>query len=695
MSIVYRDLDRQRQEIRLLEIVPSAGPKYARIPECRLIQSSLFEKPQYTALSYCWGNSERNRVIIVDDLGIRITQNLFKALIELRPTEGSLVIWTDFLCIDQDNNSEKSWQVGLMKEIYSRADGVLAWLGPGNTESDLVIEYLDKIGRKAETCGFHFDPHIADMAWRVLLAAHISSPLELSQTAFRAMLLTRFMQVFPEPAPEDWFHLFSGLYYETAFKDIFRMISGSDPRETPSQILRLEALDALERLFTRAWWGRVWVLQEIAVSERAEFICGSVRISRHHLCAAINAYSAFRSILAEEAIVPNIKLDVLTAYQRQIFIRFFHCRPTIMANAWRLYGIGHFPLFALLRITCVGSVNLKRHGPHNLESTVPCDKIFALLGLASDREELKKKGVYPDYSKSHQEVYALTTAALLQQGHLSILSYVQYPKVQKSLPSWVPDWSRSITNPLQIPNDDHMTMEPKFYASGKTTQTPSVVVNGRSLSLDGYVYDKIYKVGEFPRRLSSNEVPILETFSWPGEWLIEILRLTYQRNHHFSTFEERLRAAARSSTGGTAYLRTAQLSRAGDSRFEEAAFLLRNGINNIKNKYIKSEAERFLANEGLKQRLQNMNMLHLHLSNEIIGRSPKRLPFITSKGHMCLGADNIQEGDCVAIIKGAEVPYILRLQQTGSYQLIGEAYVDGIMDGEASENLNYTRITLI
>ncbi|KAI1252409.1 hypothetical protein MGN70_006984 [Eutypa lata] len=657
MSIVYRDLDRQRQEIRLLELLPSAGPKYARIPECRLIQSSLLEKPQYAALSYCWGDPERNRVIIVDDLGIRIPQNLFEALIELRPTEGSLIIWIDYLCINQNNNSEKSWQVGLMKEIYSRADGVLAWLGPGNAESDLVLEYLDKIGRKAETCGFHFDPHIANMAWRVLLAAHISSPLELSRTAFRAMLLTRFMQVFPEPAPEDWFHLFSGLYHETAFKDIFRMISGSDPRGTPSQILRLEALDALERLFTRAWWGRVWVLQEIAVSERAEFICGSVRISRHHLCAAINAYSAFRSILAEEAIVPNIKLDVLTAYQRQIFIRFFHCRPTIMANAWRLYGIGHFPLFALLRITCVGSVNLKRHGPHNLESTVPCDKIFALLGLASDREELKKKGVYPDYSKSHQEV--------------------------------------SITNPLQIPNDNHMTMEPKFYASGKTTQTPSVVVNGRSLSLDGYVYDKIYKVGEFPRRLSSNEVPILETFSWPGEWLIEILRLTYQRNHHFSTFEERLRAAARSSTGGTAYLRTAQLSRAGDSRFEEAAFLLRNGINNIKNKYIKSEAERFLANEGLKQRLQNMNMLHLHLSNEIIGRSPKRLPFITSKGHVCLGADNTQEGDCVAIIKGAEVPYILRLQQTGSYQLIGEAYVDGIMDGEASENLNYTRITLI
>lgn len=694
MSIVYRDLDRQRQEIRLLELLPSAGPRYARIPECRLVQSSLLDKPQYAALSYFWGNPEQNRVIIVDDMGIRIPQNLFEALIELRPTEGSLIIWIDFLCINQNNNSERSWQVGLMKEIYSQADGVLAWLGPGNAESDFIIKHLDTIGKKAEACGFHYDTHIADMAWRILLAVHSSSPLELSRSAFRVMLLTRFMQVFPKPAPEDWFHLFSGLYYETKFKEIFRMISGLDPRETPLQILRLEALEALERLFTRAWWGRVWVLQEIAVSGRAEFICGSARISRHHLCAAINAYSAFRSLLAEEALVPN-KLNVFTAYQRQILIRFFHYRPTIMANAWRIYGIGQFPLVALLRLTCVGSVNLKRHGPHNLESTVPYDKIFALLGLASDREELKRKGVYPDYSKSHQEVYTSTTAVLLQQGHLSILSYVQYPKVQKSLPSWVPDWSRSITNPLQIPNDDHMTMEPKFYASGKTIQTPNMVVNGRSLSFDGYVYDKIYKVGQFPRRLSSNEVPILETFSWPGEWLIEILRLTYQSKHNFSTFEERLRAVARSSTGGTAFLRTARLSRAGDSRFDEAAFLLQNGINNIKDKYIKSEAQRFLANEGLKQRLRHMNMLYLHLSKEIIGRSPKRLPFITSKGHVCVSTDNIQEGDCVTIIRGAEVPYILRLQPTGAYQLIGEAYVDGIMDGEASETSSYTRITLI
>ncbi|RYP19998.1 hypothetical protein DL765_003047 [Monosporascus sp. GIB2] len=165
MSIVYRNLDRQRREIRLLQLLPIAGPKHARIPECRLIQTSLLEGPQYVALSYVWGNPERNRVIVVDELGIRIPKNLFDALIALRPIKDPVTIWIDFLCINQENDAEKSWQVELMKDIYSRAKDVLAWLGPPDAESELAMKYLDSFGRKAEACGFHWDARVADVIW--------------------------------------------------------------------------------------------------------------------------------------------------------------------------------------------------------------------------------------------------------------------------------------------------------------------------------------------------------------------------------------------------------------------------------------------------------------------------------------------------------------------------------------------------
>ena len=41
-------------------------------------------------------------------------------------------------------------------------------------------------------------------------------------------------------------------------------------------------------------------------------------------------------------------------------------------------------------------------------------------------------------------------------------------------------------------------------------------------------------------------------------------------------------------------------------------------------------------------------------------------------------------GDVVALIKGSQVPFVLRRRTSGTYQLISEAYVDGIMDGEAA-----------
>jgi hypothetical protein len=39
--------------------------------------------------------------------------------------------------------------------------------------------------------------------------------------------------------------------------------------------------------------------------------------------------------------------------------------------------------------------------------------------------------------------------------------------------------------------------------------------------------------------------------------------------------------------------------------------------------------------------------------------------------------------DSIAVFGGAAVPFVLREFGDKRYQLIGEAYVDGIMDGEA------------
>jgi hypothetical protein len=47
---------------------------------------------------------------------------------------------------------------------------------------------------------------------------------------------------------------------------------------------------------------------------------------------------------------------------------------------------------------------------------------------------------------------------------------------------------------------------------------------------------------------------------------------------------------------------------------------------------------------------------------------------------------NTEEGDLVALLRGGNVPYVLRRctdsEHKGSYYLVGECYVYGAMDGE-------------
>jgi hypothetical protein len=56
--------------------------------------------------------------------------------------------------------------------------------------------------------------------------------------------------------------------------------------------------------------------------------------------------------------------------------------------------------------------------------------------------------------------------------------------------------------------------------------------------------------------------------------------------------------------------------------------------------------------------------------------------FVTEHGYIGLAAATAQRGDAVAVLLGGDVPYTLR-SKGRAYELIGECYVHGIMDGKA------------
>ncbi|KIW91970.1 uncharacterized protein Z519_06952 [Cladophialophora bantiana CBS 173.52] len=675
MAIHYRPLDRSHNEIRLLKLLPQGGDdKYKLIPACQIFYASLLDEPQYVALSYVWGNEETKRVILVDDLQVRVRENLYDAMMALRTIHNNLIIWIDSLCIDQANYQEKSWQVELMKGIYRQATQVYAWLGRADRDSDRVMDYLNIFGAKAEACEINTMEGHHLRIWRCLASREATVDNTMQQNV---------MVVTDEGSLR--------IIRRRDLDRLFYSISGWHQQDD------LLPVHGMQRLFTRPFWGRIWILQEITLPENVEFLCGTKRISRSRCSAAINAYAALWAILTEKC--RNEALPV-TRYHEAITTRLFHHRPNVMLSSWRIYRYSQFPLAALLRATCVGSNNLNRHGPHHFESTDPRDKIFALLSLASDREDLKRRGVFPDYSQSCVEIYTSAMAAFLQQGHMSLLSCCQPPKLRPGLPSWVPDWSRSITHMLQDVENDHITLYPTFRASGTDSYRRNITakrVKGsiQGISVMGTVYDEIDVAGCFPGRTSSKEVPLLETWSWPEKWLVEILRLTYRKSQHFEDFRDRLRAAARSSIAGAGLDPHGRPARLEDDRFSDAVLLVKSGMQYIREENIKSDVRQFLSTKTTKEIARGRTLADIRLRSEIIGKSLGRLPFVSRKGHLVVSSEHVKQGDVIALIKGTQVPFILRRRTGGVYKLVSEAYVDGIMDGEVAEDVKFAPVELV
>ncbi|KAH9828454.1 heterokaryon incompatibility protein 6, OR allele-like [Teratosphaeria destructans] len=73
-----------------------------------------------------------------------------------------------------------------------------------------------------------------------------------------------------------------------------------------------------------------------------------------------------------------------------------------------------------------------------------------------------------------------------------------------------------------------------------------------------------------------------------------------------------------------------------------------------------------------------------HHANQtlVLGPTRGRVLFASSTGFLGLVPHGTREGDVIVIVRGVDVPYVLR-PQGEAYELIGEAYVEGVMQGEA------------
>jgi hypothetical protein len=135
----YQPLNPSIDSIRLLVILPRQRGEDMKIIRCRLVHVKFLDNPSYEALSYTWviNNNDHGQdvmdYIYVDGAKVKILPNLYLALRSLREDPywklAERTVWADAICIDQENLEERLSQVRLMDFIYSRAIGVVVWLG--------------------------------------------------------------------------------------------------------------------------------------------------------------------------------------------------------------------------------------------------------------------------------------------------------------------------------------------------------------------------------------------------------------------------------------------------------------------------------------------------------------------------------------------------------------------------------------
>lgn len=92
----YTSLEPEEDAIRLLALFPD---QQAEEVKCKIVHTTLSEKPHYEALSYTWGQVETCAWIKLENVRFPVPTNLYGALKDLRLADQIRYLWVDALCM--------------------------------------------------------------------------------------------------------------------------------------------------------------------------------------------------------------------------------------------------------------------------------------------------------------------------------------------------------------------------------------------------------------------------------------------------------------------------------------------------------------------------------------------------------------------------------------------------------------------
>ncbi|KAI0012237.1 HET-domain-containing protein [Xylariaceae sp. FL0662B] len=602
---IYQYKPLRQGEIRLLVLRRSRW--LPSVLQAELIHSPVYPPLDYEALSYRWGSSDRTDEILVDGYRFPVTKSAFNLLLARRSVWRERKVWIDAICINQEDDQEKSTQVQLMRDIYYRASRVIVYPGGG---------------------------------WQTRLAAPLIFELFVGTYQFDG----------------------SGLEFNSLYSSEWR-----SPRWR-----------AMTRLFTNEYFSRAWIIQEVAVGQKVELYFGGLYIPwAIFFAVASSCFDPHRRNMLMVADRQEMSTWIRgSSFENIATISIL--RPDFDDNAST--GGQHVDVLDfqnILFVTC------------KFGATDPRDKVFSLVGIARGNagEELIK----PDYDMPVEQVFQKTMQAFMSSPdehksiHLLALAGTGFSEHRRKLPSWVPDLSEER---LCYPYTNVLLHYGSYAASGD--RPAKVILDGPDrISVRGIEFDRISELGR---------VKALDFGVEPGAE-IETLQIGRVKYSFVQDATEVCRTHGNSPSSGEdivdqrlwmALVAGRIARKPAEPKFRETFYRWLLVIEAMANSKDQGQFGEHIESGRLAEAwptIQDGTITSFDLGF-MEGAFGRRFA-ISEHGRLCLVPPLTKVGDSIFIPFGAQTPFIIRRSQKPSekdgFELIGEAFVEGVMYGEAME----------
>ena len=609
------------QSIRLLSLKPGKSNDHI---ESSLRIVSLNDRPTYEALSYVVGDTSFKIPIACNGRSIDVTKNLQAALIHLRSATTERVLWVDQICINQNDIKERNQQVSMMGQIFHKPQRVVVWLGAADDETPKVWHLLGKL-------------------------AAMQDIVDLEKYHMDLMLKPRS---FTGSAEVEHVHPWSSPFLPQS-------LSNLPTRDSPQW-------DALRRLLSCPWFQRVWTFQEGIVGPHCNVYQGLYMLPWTPLsdaCKVISLLGLGRWI--EEA---------------QRFVAWI----TIQAVRWRSQRRSTFHVILVQTRVRV--------------ATDPKDKIYAVRALVS---ETCAAMIDVSYQRALQDIYSdAAKTCIVQDKCLSILACVEVRRTDESvllIPSWVPDWrfKTSVMVEFGFRSAGGFSY---FAAAGQSLPDMLPTPNPTVLKLRGFRVASVHAIVNVRERLRLDEACLNErnVSCKCGRWDPDRWRAMYRIAAESISFPassidsgEKLDPIIACVGNKSIHERSCSGTEAIETAFRRTvtADLLPRASGRLSQAYAKELYPVITSWGNTRFDDDAVAQAILEYDTCVSDTMFNRKFFIASQGqHMYMGTalGTLREGDCLCILLGGDTPFLL--QRHGSlWRFVAEAYVYGIMDGEAME----------